>query len=318
MPKIDVKSFLDKRYEKLIYNVEEYKSLAKMTPCLATILIGSRKDSEVYVRRKEESIKKAGMNSETYKLEDGTPINEIAQLIINLNARFDMHGILLQLPLNREYYSKEDEDSLIALITPKKDVDGLTPFNQAKLFMGKDQKYFLTPCTPTGIVELLKNKITSYRDTGIAGLNAVVVGRSQLLGNSLAQMLMRENANVTMLHSKSLIHHYPKTLGSYLFANDVDIICLCAGSPDMLTAKDLDPEGHDVTIIDAAMNVGEDGKLRGDLKKEDYPLFDEDFGECYIDYTSVPGGIGPITTFTLAYNLYKAACLSHKIIPQDI
>lgn len=318
MPKINVKSFLDKRYEKLIHNVEEYKSLSKTTPCLATILVGSRKDSEVYVSRKEDSIKKSGMCSETYRLRDGIPVAEIAEIIINLNIRPDIHGILLQLPLNREYYSKEDEDSLLKIIAPIKDVDGLTPTNQAKLFMGENQKTFLTPCTPTGIVTLLKEKIDSYRDTGIAGLNAVVVGRSQLLGNSLAQMLMRENANVTMLHSKSLIHHYPKTLGSYLFANDVDIICLCAGSPDILTAKDLDPEGHDVTIIDAAMNVGEDGKLRGDLKKEDYPLFDEDFGECYIDYTSVPGGVGPITTFTLAYNLYKAACLSHKIIPQDI
>lgn len=317
MPKINVTSFLDKRYEKLINNVRKYKELTNHTPHLATILVGSRKDSEVYVSKKESSIAKAEMTSETILKEDGTSFEILACLILELNNRKDVDGILLQLPLNRKYYSKEQEDCLISLIDSSKDVDGLNYINQADLFMGKNQKRFLTPCTPTGIVTLLKEHIGSYREAGLTGLNVVVVGRSQLLGNSLAQMLMRENANVTMLHSKSLAHYKPSTLGHYLFSHDTDIICLCAGVPNMLTAKDLDPDGHDVTIIDAAMNVGEDGKLRGDLKKEDYAELDG-FDDCNIDYTSVPGGVGPITTFTLAYNLYKASCLSHSVNPEDI
>ena len=314
MSKIDVKEYLDKKYDKL----NTVASTLSEKPKLVTFLIGDRKDSETYVRNKEKSIERAGMQSETIRIPDGTSITEIYELVSQVNDKEDVHGILIQLPLNREYYTKEDENLLINRLNPLKDVDGLSILNQAKLFMGEKQDKFLTPCTPTGIVQLLKEHIGKYRKTGIVGLDAIVVGRSQLLGNSLAQMLMRENANVTMLHSKSFIHYKSGGLGSYLFNNNADIICLCAGSPNMLTAKDLDLDGHDVTIIDAAINVGEDGKLRGDLCKEDYPQFDIDFCECYIDYTSVPGGVGPITTYTLAYNLYKAYCLQNNIDIESI
>lgn len=315
--KIDVKSFLDKKYDKLKEITLTLTPLSEK-PKLVTFLIGDKKDSETYVRNKEKSIEKAGMQSETIKIPDGTPIAEIYKQVSEINEKNNVHGILIQLPLNRKYYTKEDENLLINCLNPLKDVDGLCMTNQAKLFMGENQEKFLTPCTPTGIVQLLKEHIGKHRETGIVGLNAIVVGRSQLLGNSLAQMLMREDANVTILHSKSLIHFKPKTLGSYLLDHNADIICLCAGSPNILTAKDLDPNGRDITIIDAAINIGEDGKLRGDLCKEDYPQFDVDFGECYIHYTSVPGGVGPITTYTLAYNLYKAYCLQNNIKIENI
>lgn len=311
MAKIDVKSFLEKRYEKLIENVEEFEKQTKITPHLATILVGSRKDSEIYVSRKEECIKKAHMTSETIKIEDGTPVTQIASIILELNSRHDVTGILLQLPLNREFYSKEDEDTLIGLIDVRKDVDGLNPVNQAHLFMGKDQSSFLTPCTPTGIVMLLKKEV--YNNS-LKGLDVTVIGRSQLLGNSLAQMLMRENANVTILHSKS-----GWIMSDYLAMNSTDVLCLCAGQSNLIHASDLDIE-QDYTIIDAAINIGEDGKLRGDLCKEDYEALDDwAFDGGYtVDYTSVPGGVGPITTFTLAYNLYKAACLANTVVPKDI
>lgn len=307
MAKIDVKSYLDNKYTRLTNKVEELPS----KPHLATILVGSRKDSQVYVRNKEKCIERAGMTSELHLIEDGTPVSEIGKKIRELNYRKDVHGILLQLPLNREFYSKEAEETLISTIDESKDVDGLTYYNQGSLFMGKDQSTFLTPCTPTGIVKLLKDEI--YNNS-LKGLDITVIGRSQLLGNSLAQMLMREDANVTILHSKS-----GWIMEDYLAMNSVDVLCLCAGQSNLVYASDLDAQ-QSYTIIDAAINVGADGKLRGDFCKEDYDTLERwPLGEGHtVDYTSVPGGVGPLTTYSLAFNLYKAYCLQNEIEHENI
>lgn len=294
--KIDVTKFIEDRNEIL---KEKIKQLPEK-PYIVTYLLGDRKDSQTYVKNKKKVIKKLGMASEIEDLPDGVSMELLANSIKRYAANPKVHGILIQLPLNRKYYSKEDEEYLISLIPPEKDVDGLTPINQANLFMGKDQKTFLTPCTPTGIVELLKYESD---DNSLQGRDIVVVGRSQLLGNSLAQMLMRENANVTMLHSKS-----GWDVSEFINNNMVGTVCLCAGVSNLLKAKDIDSEALH-TIIDAGINLGEDGKLRGDFKKEDYALLDE----MKIDYTTVPGGVGPITTHMLGYNLYKAYCLQNNI-----
>lgn len=311
MAKIEVKDYLDEKYVKLNMATKKMDAIAKVKPKLVTFLIGDRKDSETYVRNKEKSIDRAGMTSETIRIPDGTPFEKILKKVVEVNYDPRVNGILIQLPLNRDFYSKKDEELLINVISPLKDVDGLSMVNQAKLFIGEDQNTFLTPCTPTGIVKLLKE---SVYNNSLKGLDITVVGRSQLLGNSLAQMLMREDANVTTLHSKSGWIMY-----DYLSANAVDVLCLCAGQPNLIHASDLDAE-QDYTIIDAAMNVGEDGKLRGDFCKEDYKTLDEwSLDEGFtVDYTSVPGGVGPITTYTLAYNLYKAACLQHKLTIENI
>lgn len=296
--KIDVAKFIENRNEIL---KEKIKSLPEK-PFIVTYLLGERKDSQTYVRNKKKVIKKLGMASEIEDLPDGMSIELLANSIKRHAAKPNVHGILIQLPLNRKYYSKEDEEYLINLIPPEKDVDGLTTINQAKLFMGKDKNTFLTPCTPTGIVELLKAE--SYNNS-LQGRDFLVIGRSQLLGNSLAQMLMRENANVTLLHSKSGY----KDLGNYLYENNtIGTICLCAGVPNLLKGEDCKTNMLH-TIIDAGINVDEDGKLRGDFCKEDYDLLDN----YDIDYTTVPGGVGPITTHMLAYNLYKAYCLQNNI-----
>lgn len=302
MSKIDVKEYLDKKYDKL----NTVASTLSEKPKLVTFLIGDRKDSETYVRNKEKSIERAGMQSETIRIPDGTPIMDIYKQVSDVNANENVHGILIQLPLNKEHYTKADEDLLINCLNPLKDVDGLSILNQAKLFMGENQNKFLTPCTPTGIVQLLKE--TAHENT-LQGRDILVIGRSQLLGNSLAQMLMRENANVTLFHSKS-----GWELKQYLKESVIGTICLCAGSSNLLTANDLQDNSYVHTIIDAAINVGEDNKLRGDFKKEDYDKLDK----MNIDYTSVPGGVGPITTYTLAYNLYKAYCLQNKINIESI
>lgn len=302
MAKINIKEYLDKKYDKL--NIAT--STLSEKPKLVTFLIGDRKDSETYVRNKEKSIERAGMQSETIRIPDGTPIMDIYNQVSDANANNNVHGILIQLPLNKDYYTKADEDLLINCIKPFKDVDGLSMLNQARLFIGEKQNEFLTPCTPTGIVKLLKE--ISHENT-LQGRDILVIGRSQLLGNSLAQMLMREDANVTLFHSKS-----GWELKQYLKESVIGTICLCAGSSNLLTANDLQDNSYIHTIIDAAINIGEDGKLRGDFKKEDYDKLDQ----MNIDYTSVPGGVGPLTTYTLAYNLYKAYCLQKDIAIQEI
>lgn len=296
--KINVAKFIEDRNEIL---KEKIKSLPEK-PFIVTYLLGERKDSQTYVRNKKKVIKKLGMASEIEDLPDGMSIELLANSIKRHAAKSNVHGILIQLPLNRKYYSKEDEEYLINLIPPEKDVDGLTTINQAKLFMGKDKSTFLTPCTPTGIVELLKE--TAYNNS-LQGRDFLVIGRSQLLGNSLAQMLMREDANVTLLHSKSGYRDFK----TYLYENNtVGTVCLCAGVPNLLKGEDCITNNLH-TIIDAGINVGEDGKLRGDFCKEDYYILDDQD----IAYTTVPGGIGPVTTHMLAYNLYKAYCLQNNI-----
>lgn len=300
--KIDVAKFIEDRNEILKEKIKELPE----KPMIVTYLIGDRKDSQTYVKNKKKVIKQLGMTSDIDDLPDGVNIELLANSIKRTVADPKVHGVLIQLPLNRKYYSKEDEDYLISLIPPEKDVDGLTPANQAKLFMGEDPKTFLTPCTPTGIVELLKHKFDDTVSPGrpLQGRDIVVVGRSQLLGNSLAQMLMREDANVTMLHSKS-----GYDLGEYLYENNTaGTVCLCAGVSNLLVGEDCETNNLH-TIIDAGINLGEDGKLRGDFCKEDYEKLDK----IGVDYTTVPGGVGPITTHMLAYNLYKAYCLQNNI-----
>lgn len=299
--KINVAEFIENRNEKLKEKIKKLSS----KPMIETYLIGDRKDSHTYVKNKKKVIKALGMESDVVELPDGIKIEQLASFIKTSAINKNVHGILLQLPLNREFYSKEDEEYLISCIPPEKDVDGLTASNQARLFMGKDRNTFLTPCTPTGIVELLKDKFDASKENGnpLEGRDILVIGRSQLLGNSLAQMLMREDANVTILHSKS-----DWELGHYLECNIPGTICLCAGVPNLLKAKDLDVESVH-TIIDAGINIGKDGKLRGDFCKEEYHILDE----YNIDYTTVPGGVGPITTHMLGCNLYKAYCLQNNI-----
>ena len=147
--KIDVTKFIEERNEKL-------KSLVKKLPekpKIVTYLIGDRKDSQTYVKNKKKVIKSLGMEPDVDDLPDGIKVEQLANFIRTTAAKDNVHGILIQLPLNRKHYSKEDEQYLIDCIPPEKDVDGLTTINQAKLFMGENRNSFLTPCTPTGIVE---------------------------------------------------------------------------------------------------------------------------------------------------------------------
>lgn len=289
--KYDVKAFVETKLDQLSQQVTTLKG----TPKLATILVGNRSDSTVYVRNKSRVISRCGMESETINIPDGTPVEELKQLIEKLNNDNTVNGILLQLPLNREHYSKQDEDMLIESIHHLKDVDGLTSVNQAKLFRGEAEHTFLQPCTPLGIIALLK-----YHYGSLRAKDVTVVGRSQLLGNSLSQMLMRENANVTMLHSKS------GSIPKHLARNKCDILCLCTGQYKLVNAFDVQNVSF---IVDAGINYDKNG-LCGDLDKDSYELIDTyKYFEVY--YTPVPGGVGILTTCMLAYNLSKAFTLQN-------
>lgn len=287
---------------------EEIKSEASVfyrKPKLATILVGDRADSQVYVKNKEKTLESVGFEYETFTLLADTPQENVEALVRRLANDNSIDGILVQLPLPDHL----DAEKIISLIPYYKDVDGLTEKNQAMLMMGKNWDDFIQPCTPLGIVKILKEE---FQSVDLNGLNVVVIGRSNLLGNPLAQMLMRMNMNVLHLHSKSFDKNmYP--IKNMIGGFNPKIICLCTGQKNILKSYHLMNSKLDYTsvrtIIDAGIIRDENG-LRGDFKKEDY----EDLDELNVNYTSVPGGVGVMTTTMLAYNLAKCFKLHMKNI----
>lgn len=310
--KLDIKSYLDKKYEELANKAD----MLEEKPKLATILVGDRADSAIYVKNKEKALNKAHMQSETFEITDGTNVKQIAALIEWLNADKSINGILLQLPLNREYYSKDDENYLINLIDPLKDVDGLTMVNQGKLFNSCNPNTYLQPCTPSGIIEYLK-ELDIFDTTGD---RALVFGRSNLLGKPLAQMLMDKGMTVTTIHSKSGL-----TAARAIEEYKPHHIFLCTGQKNLVTAMDLMRHSKKVnnsvgpnmyslirTIIDAGISRDKNG-IRGDFRKEDYSLLEEREEFTSVNYTTVPGGVGPLTTYSLASNTLKAYILQKEV-----
>lgn len=295
MPAINVKQFVQKQKQLL----REETILLTAKPKLTTILVGSRPDSQVYVKNKAKVIEECLMQSETITLPESIQQEELNNLITSLSNNKAINGILLQLPLPKHL----NQEEAIDLIDPLKDVDGLTLTNQAKLFRGEDQNTFIQPCTPLGIVKLLEEEKGFGSNTNY---DVVVIGRSNLLGNPLAQMLMRLNCNVTQLHSKT------KGIIRHLKDIEPEIICLCTGQRDLLSAYDIGRAGIEdylTTIIDAGIiRDPETNKIRGDFRKEDYPVLDR----THIKYTTVPSGIGLTTTTMLAYNLLKCYKLQQQ------
>jgi methylenetetrahydrofolate dehydrogenase (NADP+) / methenyltetrahydrofolate cyclohydrolase len=246
-------------------------------PGLATILVGDDPASAVYVRMKREDSAEVGIESFHYEPGGDVAQEELAALIESLNADDRVHGILLQLPLPDHL----DQDPLIALIDPAKDVDGLTPISAGLL--AQDRREAIAPCTPAGVMQLL-------REAGIEveGARAVVIGRSILVGKPLATLLLAANATVTHCHSRT------RELGS--ICREADIIVAAAGRPGLITAE-MVREG--ATVIDVGTNRV-DGKLVGDV---DFEPVSERAGAI----TPVPGGVGPMTRAMLLVNTLAAA-----------
>jgi methylenetetrahydrofolate dehydrogenase (NADP+)/methenyltetrahydrofolate cyclohydrolase len=246
-------------------------------PGLATILVGDDPASAVYVRMKREDCAEVGI--ESYHHEPGGDATQegLAELIESLNADERVHGILLQLPLP-DYL---DQDPLIALIDPAKDVDGLTPLSAGLLTQGRRGAF--APCTPSGVMELLHEA-----GTEVEGARAVVIGRSILVGKPLAALLLAANATVTHCHSRT------RDLASV--CREADILVAAAGTPGLIDGE-MVREG--ATVIDIGTNRV-DGKLVGDVE---FDSVSERAGAI----TPVPGGVGPMTRAMLLVNTLAAA-----------
>lgn len=246
-------------------------------PALAVILVGEDKASQVYVRNKKKACEYTGIRSLSYELPESTTEEELLKLINELNEKADCDGILVQLPLPKHI----DEKKITEAISPKKDVDGFHPKNVGNMLIGDE--CFL-PCTPHGIIELLKRYGVS-----IDGKNAVVVGRSNIVGKPMAMLLLRENAKVTICHSH--------TANLKEVCKNADILIAAIGKPKFFT-KDYIKEG--AAVIDVGMDRDENGKLCGDVD------FDDVKDKCSF-LTPVPGGVGPMTIAMLMKNTLISA-----------
>lgn len=273
---IDGKKISDEIKAEVRQQVEELKDQG-IEITLAVIQVGNNPASSVYVRNKKKACELVGIRSLSYELPEETTQEELLELIRELNERADVDGILLQLPLPKHM----DEDKMLLAISPMKDVDGFHPMNVGSLFVGKPG--FL-PCTPAGIVELLKRI-----GVEIAGRECVIIGRSNIVGKPMAHLLLAENGTVTIAHSK--------TADLKAVASRADILVVAVGRPKMITA-DYVKEG--AVIIDVGINRNQDNKLCGDVDYEDV------FEKCSA-ITPVPGGVGPMTIAMLMKNCLESA-----------
>jgi methylenetetrahydrofolate dehydrogenase (NADP+)/methenyltetrahydrofolate cyclohydrolase len=247
-------------------------------PGLATILVGDDPASHVYVRNKRNASAEVGIESFHHELDASVPESELADLITQLGRDDRVSGILLQLPVTGHI----DADAMIGLIHPLKDVDGLTTVNAGRLVQGREG---LVSCTPAGVIELLDSENVELR-----GAEAVVIGRSQLVGRPLASLLLARDATVTMCHSRT------RDLAEV--CRRADVLVAAVGQPGLVTAE-MVREG--AVVIDVGTNRTEDG-LVGDV---DF----EAVAEKAAAITPVPGGVGPMTIAMLLSNTVKAARL---------
>ncbi|HFO1929920.1 TPA: bifunctional methylenetetrahydrofolate dehydrogenase/methenyltetrahydrofolate cyclohydrolase FolD [Staphylococcus aureus] len=246
------------------------------TPKLSVILVGNDGASQSYVRSKKKAAEKIGMISEIVHLEETATEEEVLNELNRLNNDDSVSGILVQVPLPKQV----SEQKILEAINPEKDVDGFHPINIGKLYI--DEQTFV-PCTPLGIMEILK-----HADIDLEGKNAVVIGRSHIVGQPVSKLLLQKNASVTILHSRS------KDMASYL--KDADVIVSAVGKPGLVT-KDVVKEG--AVIIDVGNTPDENGKLKGDV---DYDAVKEIAGAI----TPVPGGVGPLTITVVLNNTLLA------------
>lgn len=258
---IDGRALADKMQEEMRVEVE------KMTvkPGLVVIIIGENPASQTYVRNKELTAKKIGINSVVERLPETTTEAELIALVESYNENPEFHGILVQLPLPKHI----NEEKVLLAISAEKDVDGFHPLNMGQLFSGEPN---LIPCTPYGIM-----KMFDAYDVDLTGKHAVVVGRSNIVGKPMAQLLLMANATVTITHSK--------TVDLEKITQQADILVVAIGRGHYITKKHVKPGA---VVIDVGMNRSPAGKLIGDV------AFDE-VKEVASLITPVPKGVGPMT-----------------------
>lgn len=257
----------------------EVAELAKngKKPGLAVVLVGDNQASRTYVRNKQKRTEEAGMKSVLMELPETVSEEKLLEVVEKLNIDETIHGILVQLPLPKHI----SEEKVIDTISYDKDVDGFHPVNVGNLFIGKDS---FVPCTPAGIIELIKST-----GTQIEGKRAVVIGRSNIVGKPVAQLLLNENATVTIAHSRT------KDLPEV--AKEADILVVATGLAKFVKKDYIKPGS---VVIDVGMDRDENNKLCGDVDFDDVV-------DVAGFITPVPGGVGPMTITMLLANTLKAA-----------
>lgn len=262
--------------EQITNEVSELKAKG-ITPGLAVIIVGNDPASRVYVNNKKKGCEQTGMNSFEYALPEATTTQELIDLIEKLNKDEKVHGILCQLPVPKQI----DEEKVLNSISPEKDVDAFHPVNCGKVMTGD---YRFAPCTPAGMVEMLK-----YYNIPIGGKHCVIIGRSNIVGKPMAMLMLKNNATVTLCHSR--------TENLKEITKQADILVAAVGRPKFVTA-DMVKDG--AVVLDVGINRMEDGKLCGDVD------FDA-VAEKTSFITPVPGGVGPMTITMLLKNTLEAA-----------
>ena len=274
---MDGKLVSAKLKEDIKAEIESMKKEGKQTPGLAVIIVGEDPASKVYVRNKKQDCAEVGIYHEEYAIPENTTEQELIELVKKLNAKEDIHGILVQSPLPKQIA----ENTVVENISPKKDVDAFHPENVGRITIGR---YNFLPGTPAGIMELLK-----YYGIDPSGKECVVVGRSNIVGKPMALMLLQSNATVTICHSR--------TVDLANITKRADILIVAIRQRQFITA-DMVKEG--AVVVDVGIHKKEDGKLCGDVDFESVEKI-----ASYI--TPVPGGVGPMTRTMLLKNTLTAA-----------
>lgn len=248
-----------------------------ITITLCVIQVGNDSASSIYVRNKKKACEEIGIRSISYELPEETSQEELINLIQELNQRPDINGILVQLPLPKHI----DEDTIIKAISPEKDVDGFHPLNVGKLSLGQKG---LVSCTPAGVIQLLKRY-----NIPIEGKECVIVGRSNIVGKPMSMLMLKENATVTICHSKT------KNLAEV--TKRADILIVAMGKPKFITGEYV-KEG--AVVIDVGIHRNENNKICGDVDFDDVV-------DKVSAITPVPGGVGPMTIAMLMHNCVETA-----------
>jgi len=295
---IDGKAFSQTLVERVAAAAARLESAHGVKPGLAVVIVGEDPASQLYVRNKGETTLKAGMRSDTHRLPAETTQDELLALIAQLNADAGIHGVLVQLPLPKHI----DSAAVLDAISPDKDVDGFHVVNAGRLAVGLPG---MIPCTPLGSLMLLKDQLGD-----LSGLNAVIVGRSNIVGKPMAQLLLGESCTVTIAHSR--------TRDLPALCRTADILVAAVGRPEMIKGDWIKPGA---TVIDVGINrvpsrdpvKAAEGKTRvvGDV---DFNQAVEVAGRI----TPVPGGVGPMTIACLLANTYTAACRAAGVEPEDL
>ncbi len=289
---IDGKAFAAGLRTRIAAGVAQVQRTHDLTPGLAVVLVGENPASEVYVRNKARQTQEVGMRSFEHRLPADTTERALLELVEQLNRDSDVNGILVQLPLPEQIRA----ESVIATIDPAKDADGFHPTNAGLLAVGGDA---MVPCTPLGCLLMLKDRLGD-----LTGERALVLGRSNIVGKPMAQLLLRENCTVTIAHSRT--RDLPQE------CRRADILVAAVGRPRMVGGDWIKPGA---TVIDVGINRIEtdEGKTRlvGDV---DFEAASKRAGAI----TPVPGGVGPMTIACLLLNTLTAACRQHGVARPEI